>query len=247
MRTMITSVFVSVLLVGFTGTVVGWGSPAPFSAEPKCAGQLEGTECWMALANHPECCVWNPNLQPDETVTWTAECSGGLAQGTGTLTWVLGSGKRVDKGLLQDGKRHDRWVESSANGTVREGSYVDGKRHGRWVWRYANGTVRNEGSYVDGKEHGHWVESDPYGGVWEGTYVDGKQHGHWVERNASGTVREGSYVDGKEHGHWVFRDAWGERVVEGPFVDGEQHGRWVFRWADGTVWNEEIYVNGELQ
>ena len=29
MRTMSTSVFVSVLLVGFTGTVVGWGSPAP--------------------------------------------------------------------------------------------------------------------------------------------------------------------------------------------------------------------------
>ena len=130
MRTMITNVFVSVLLVGFTGTVVGWGSPAPFSAEPKCAGEPEGTEYWMALANHPECYVWNPNLQPDETVTWTAECSGGLAQGTGTLTWVLGSGKRANKGLLQDGKMHGHWVESSANGTVREGSYVDGKRHG---------------------------------------------------------------------------------------------------------------------
>ena len=128
MRTMITSVFVSVLLVGFTGTVVGWGSPAPFSAEPKCAGQPKGTECWMALASHPECYFWNPNLQPDETVTWTAECSGGLAQGMGTLTWVLGSGKRVDKGLLQDGKRHDRWVFRWADGIVwNEETYVNGE------------------------------------------------------------------------------------------------------------------------
>ena len=199
MRTMSTSVFVSVLLVGFTGTVVGWGSPAPFSAEPKCAGQLAGTECWMALANHPECYVWNPNLQPDETVTWTAECSGGLTQGTGTLTWVLSSGKRVDKGLLQDGKQHGHWVESSPNGTVREGSYVDGKRYGRWVWRYANGTVRTEGSYVDGKEHGHWVFRDAWSErAVEGPFVDGEQHGRWVFRWADGTVwNEETYVNGK--------------------------------------------------
>ncbi len=107
------------------------GSPAPFRAEPKCAGQPKGAACWMALADQPECYVWNADLQPDATVTWTADCSGGLAQGTGTLSWVWDSGQKTSEstGLLQDSKRHGRWVVRLANGTVecREPNYSGGR------------------------------------------------------------------------------------------------------------------------
>ena len=134
------------------------GSPSRISDAPKCAGKPEGAACWMELVNQPQCYVWNLNLLPDTTVTWTGACSGGLAQGTGTCTWVWDSGKQTSEstGLLQDGQMHGPWVLRGANGNVSEGPYVDGQRHGHWVVRYANGDVW-EGPYVDGQHHGNWV------------------------------------------------------------------------------------------
>lgn len=60
-----------------------------------CEGQSKGAACWMELANQKDCYVWNPNLQKDETVTWTAECKGGLAHAIGTITWVWDDGKKL--------------------------------------------------------------------------------------------------------------------------------------------------------
>ena len=94
------------------------GSPSQFSVEQTCAGKPGGAECWIELANHPGCYVRNPNLRTDQTVTWTGECSGSLAHGEGTLTWVWGSNKRVGTGILRGGKQHGRWVDRQANGHV---------------------------------------------------------------------------------------------------------------------------------
>ena len=158
MRTVIMSAIVLVLLGGFTGAVVGWGSPTLVTAKPKCAGQPVGAACWMELANQPECYVWNNGLQPDQTVTWTAGCAEGLAQGMGTLTWVWDRGTKTQEtiGRLLEGKRHGQWVFRDKDGGVAEGSYVEGRRHGHWVYRTAGGRVQ-EGPYVEGKRHGRWV------------------------------------------------------------------------------------------
>ena len=56
-----------------------------FSPERPCARKPVGSSCWMALANQPECYFWNPDFRKDETMTWSGECSGGMAQGEGTL------------------------------------------------------------------------------------------------------------------------------------------------------------------
>ena len=227
------------------------GRTSGISAGQTCAGKPPGTACWMELANQPECyvwndsSVWNDSLVTDETVTWTEECAGGLAQGTGTLTRVWDRSKkhkREETGRLQDGEKHGHWVERSAGGNVVEGPYVDGKMHGDWVLRLADGGVQ-EGPYVHGKRHGHWVARLADGNVVEGPYVDGKQHGRWVERSAKGSVDEGPYVEGKKHGRWVWRSASGS-VHEGPYVDGKMHGRWVERWASGSV-DEGPYVDGK--
>ena len=102
----------------------------------------------MELANQAGCYVWNPNLQKDETATWTGECSGGMAQGEGTLTAVWGENKSVmtATGLLRDGKFHGDWVVRHPNGAIGEGPMVDGKMHGRWTIREADGDVW-EGPY----------------------------------------------------------------------------------------------------
>ena len=213
MRTVIMSAIVLVLLGGFTGAVVGWGSPTLVTAKPKCAGQPVGAACWMELANQPECYVWNNGLQPDQTVTWTAGCAEGLAQGMGTLTWVWDRGTKTQEtiGRLLEGKRHGQWVFRDKDGGVAEGSYVEGRRHGHWVYRTAGGRVQ-EGPYVEGKRHGRWVENyiftlDPWCGwcVAEGSYVEGKRHGRWVSRvEDTGALHgKGSFVEGKKHGRWV--------------------------------------------
>ena len=79
------------------GPKVRTRSPSSFQNEPTCAGQPEGTACWMELSNSPGCYVWNPNLQPDATATWTGECAEGLAQGRGTLKWVWDGGKETSE------------------------------------------------------------------------------------------------------------------------------------------------------
>ena len=130
---------------------------AVFRPEPRCAaGQPAGTSCWMEIAGRPGCHVWNPNPQPGETVTWTGECSGGLVQGTGTVTWIHAGGEQVVTGRRRDGKEDGHTVIRFANGNVDEGPYVDGQRHGHWVFRFANGDVA-EGLNVEGELHGEWV------------------------------------------------------------------------------------------
>ena len=200
-----------------------------------CAGQPEGAACWLELASQPGCYVWDDFFYTDQTVTWTGECSHGLAQGTGTLAWDTGSVEH-SYGPLQDGKKHGDWVVRYAYGSEEEGPYVEGQRHGRWVERYA-GKVE-EGPYVEGKRHGRWVERFEDGTVFERPYVEGELRGHLVWRNVDGSVREeGPIVDGKKHGQWV------EPFGSGPYVEGQRHGRWVER-SMGRV-SEGPYVEDQ--
>ena len=161
------------------GVAAGSDQPGTsrFNGEPTCAGQPEGAACWKELANQPECYIWNPNLQPDATVTWTGACSGGLSQGAGTLTWVWDSGQQTSEstGRLQEGERQGHWVERFPTGTVQEGSFVAGERHGRWIRRAANGHA-TEGSFVAGERHGEWVTRYTDGTVVVERWVNGE----WV-------------------------------------------------------------------
>ena len=206
------------------GQEVRTRSPSSFQNEPTCAGQPEGTACWMELYTPPGCYVWNPYLHPDTTANWTGECAEGLAQGTGTLNevwfherimcavgeplpmgkyhgqwgWIYPNGK-VAEGPYVEGKKHGRWVERFADRDVKEGPYVKGKKHGRWVMRFAGGDIVMEGSYVADQKHGAWTE-----GPWRGIYVEGKKHGRWVKRDDDGQiVEQGSYVEDKRDGTWT--------------------------------------------
>ena len=128
------------------------GTPSVFRGEPTCDGQPKGAECWLELANQPGCYVWNEYLTLDETMTWSAECVEGLAQGTGTHKQVWGKGKKMTEatGLMQEGRRHGAWVVRESDGGVWEAPYEDGKRHGQAVFRIAGGGVGGGGSLCAG-------------------------------------------------------------------------------------------------
>ena len=152
------------------------GLPPGISAGETCAEKPEGSDCWLELENQPGCYIWNIDLQVNETATWSATCAGGLAEGTGEITWVSGSdrGNRTTAtGQLQQGKRHGQWVLRFANGTVEEGPMVANKKNGRWVVRFPSGRM-GEGPFVDDKKHGQWVIRQRSGNVYNSTYVNGE-------------------------------------------------------------------------
>ena len=217
----------------------------PIGAEETCTGKPLGSSCWMALADRPECYVWNPYLQEDDTVTWSGKCSGNVGRGEGTITWEYIEGTQYNPdtekhepvkvvakstGVLQKGKKHGQWVEH-VPGWVSEGSYKGGKAHGHWVLRGPDQRVY-EGSYLDDKRHGLWVFNFGHA-VDKVSYLDDKRHGQWVRRYWSGAVMNGHYVDGKEHGEFYGKEelcgSWETSlkvIVRGKYVDGKKHGYW---------------------
>ena len=217
-----------------------------FDPEQTCAGKSEGAACWMEVTGQPGCYVWDGHLDTGESVTWSGECSGGRAQGEGTLKWVWDDGEKTSEstGSLKDGKEHGQWVKSWWHGGGAEGPYVEGKRHGHWVESLADGDVW-EGPYVEGKRHGQWVVRYDLGGVSRGPYVDGEKHGRWFLRFRSGGVSETQWVKGNLHGHSVERRADGTVEQEGSYVEHKKHGHWVSLRRDGTVFKEGPYVEGE--
>ena len=192
---------------------------AAFRADETCAGKPAGSACWMEIAQRPECYVWNENPQPADSVTWTGECAGGLAQGTGTLTWTSDGNQQTETGRLQNGTYNGYWVIRFPSGQIQEGPYVDGEQNGHWVLRFADG------------------------GVSEGPYVNSERNGHWVLRYADGDVAEGPFVDGEMNGHWIIRSR--SIIQEGPYVDGKRDGLWVARMEGSTVEVSDLYRNGE--
>ena len=95
---------------------------AGIPADQVCTPQSDGVSCWMEVSGRPGCYVWNPNPQPGETVTWTAACADGFAQGTGTLTWLFSGRQQIGNGHLRDGKHDGAWhfADRSADGTLIE-------------------------------------------------------------------------------------------------------------------------------
>ena len=215
-----------------------------FSPENTCIGKPVGSSCWMALTDQPECYVWNPYLEKDESLTWSGKCSEGFAEGEGTLTYnyLFDSATMIpvifeETGHLQNGRKHGQWVErvqqteegnnqpDPSGWRVSEGPYVLGTKHGQWVERSWRNDWVHEGSYVNGKEHGQWVGRLPLWGKEEkmmSTHANGVLHGPHFTRFTDGSTREGSFVNGKKHGRWVRRDPEGTVVSESTYVNGEE-------------------------
>ena len=109
--------------VGSRDTAVDSATVPPgIPADQVCTPQPHGDSCWIEVSHRPGCYVWNPNPQPNETVTWTGACADGFAQGSGTATWSHPGEHQIGTGLLRNGKTHGtwNWVLSSADGSSTE-------------------------------------------------------------------------------------------------------------------------------
>src|SRR6476619_7015238 len=68
------------------------------------------TPDWITTTNKP-CKVWNPNPEPNESVTWTGPCKDGYANGKGILFWTENGKPDVEyNGEYANGKRNGHGV-----------------------------------------------------------------------------------------------------------------------------------------
>ena len=195
-------------------------------AEPICTGETNAAPCWKELASHPQCYVWDdfyptllfymeflgrevPMLRDhthhhlfEQSVTWSGECSGGVASGTGTLKWVR-------KKIPEDRLHTARYFRYEADEHESTGLLRDGRASGRWVLYQRVGD--DDGSFS-------------FEQVEEGPFAEGKRHGHWTSQvsnaDGSGYVDQGPFVHGRKHGNWISRTTTGESHAQ-TFVNGE--------------------------
>lgn len=80
---------------------------------------------WIVTSNKP-CKVWNPEPQPDESVTWSGTCEDGLASGKGILKWTENGKPAVEfDGVYAKGKRNGPGVIITPDGKRLAGVWVD--------------------------------------------------------------------------------------------------------------------------
>ena len=156
---------------GVAEGVVAGGNEREFSPPDGliCTGSASSEGCWMEVANHSGCFLWNPEPRDGVSVIWSGECSEGFAEGRGDARWQWNDGSAIESGLFQSGKREDFHVVTWSNGERYEGSYVNGEEHGTWTFIWAepgdDNVVREVGPFESGERHGTWTGYDASGNV----------------------------------------------------------------------------------
>lgn len=138
------------------------------------------------------CKVWNSNPEPNERISWSGACVGGVAQGLGVVQWFKdGKPNGQTEGDYRAGKIEGRGVSVSANGNRYEGDWRDGKRHGRGILTGANGD-RYDGEWRDGKPNGFGTltraaRNEIFTGTWSNGCFRQMGAGRWA---AIGVTKE---------------------------------------------------------
>ena len=117
------------------------------------------------------CYVWNPEPQPNETVSWSGECSKGKVNGIGVLSWSIGD-KYI--GEYQHGNMHGQGTYAWEKGDQYTGEWQNNNFHGQGTFIYASGD-KYLGKYKEGKRHGQGTYTFANGNVIEGIWEKGKK------------------------------------------------------------------------
>ena len=246
------------------------GVPLVVRVEGRCGELPLGFPCWKELESPAQCYMWSSGQDPDQYVslarmTWTGDCSNGIANGEGNFaterpagwnseaalllregdTAIFGSADRPSPGA----SRPRPGMEAYAERTVKRshaGSFLRGRKHGEWKdrwWRW--GYAINH--YVNGLRS-RAVTGNRRGIVtYEQNYVQAERHGfHAVRSDDGAVIRSGMYVEGEEDGLWIEPSL--RRLgptMEGTYADGLRDGEWTVTDGDGDIISRGPFRNGE--
>lgn len=130
------------------------------------------------------------------TVLWSGPCEGGIADGKGTLTWLLnGEPGVVDTGNFLDGALEGKGARNHILGKwIYNGQFHGGKTEGKGRIVQENGTVY-EGDWASGTQHGQGHYEFANGNTYNGGVVNGKKSGHGRLTFSDGTYFDGQFID----------------------------------------------------
>ena len=98
---------------------------ALFVSLPVAAQDRSAAPDWITATNQP-CKIWNPEPQPNESVTWSGTCKDGYASGKGVVQWTEnGKADAEFDGEYANGKRNGPGVVIMPDGTRTEGQWSD--------------------------------------------------------------------------------------------------------------------------
>ena len=103
----------------------------------------------------PNCQVWNPDPESEETALWSGSCLNGKAHGKGAITWRYKKNGnfvlRLIEGKMTNGRRLGSVKITYENGAIYIGKLnKKGNLHGQGKYTYPNKTIK-EGMWKDGK------------------------------------------------------------------------------------------------
>ena len=244
------------------------GVPLIVRVEGRCGDLPLGFPCWKELEEPGGCYWWSTSLDPNSflaasSLSWTGQCSNGIAEGEGTLNaewparwtsdalWRLSEGEQVSVHRsttapfsvfrVSPGREPlmDRTRKRSEMGAL-----VAGRRSGEWREDRDRGNVDHYRNGIRTRV----VEKDRKGVVYyEKNFVDGKGNGAYVSRSREGTLlREGIYVDGNKEGHWTDASiAPFGLTMEGPFANDLRNGEWTVTDETGHVISRGSFLDDE--
>jgi len=211
----------------------------------------------------PNCEVWNPQPQSEESALWSGVCLNGKAHGTGVTTWRNKKGGKFVLRLIEGERKNGRVIGQVTityeNGDVYIGKLnTNGNRDGQGTYVWLDGT-KFEGGYKDGKYHGQGTFTFSHGEIQKGLWKDGKlaesdggygRKGYnfgfktkWVKDKYAGIDFElrncmGSYLNPFNKEFWT--DCTGTHIFpggnkyQGEFIGGKRHGKGVYTLANGN-------------
>ena len=183
--------------------IPGWAALALALSFTSAASAQDQSETrlpsrWMADAHG--CKVWDPQPEPNETVTWSGACVDGYASGRGVTVWIEnGVPDEQADGTRVAGHMQGHAVQTSPNGDKYVGEWKDDRKEGHGELTTANG-ARYLGDFKDDLFDGMGTLTDGAGSSYTGHWKAGQKSGRGKAKFADGTEYDGLWVNDKPLG-----------------------------------------------
>lgn len=154
---------VFLLLTGLTGLSGCATQTSGISDAVVAAREVADDGTWLTFAGG--CKLLDPSrgVPEDVKITWSGRCSGGLAEGKGSLnqTWNNGSNWVRSEAEFAKGRRQGVWTTENSRSSKQIRSYKDGKLHGLSAQLNPNGTYQ-EYLMINGQRVMSWLVAYSY-------------------------------------------------------------------------------------
>lgn len=142
---------------------------------------------------------------------------------------------------------------SESGKVIDKGSYQNGKREGEWIYYYTDTnivSIRYHFKHDSLYGIAYYYDSVPNALIAIGSFTDSKKSGEWKYFNKRGTLTRTEEYSTDSIPITVFYDETGKKLSEGVLIDDKRYGEWKFYTRNGELIYRNHYdyglLNGEV-